>query len=231
MKGVTMGLKRRPPEGNVRRVTSIGQNSPGNMTNKAGHVVQFESFAEHGHLLGLDRDPTVKDYRSQPIRFTFFDSQNKEHSYVPDFMVWKHDGQTEIHEITRTERQNRLSINLRQEAAQNICREKGWRYLVYTERSLPQRTEITNLFFLYAYRPTTYANNVIADAIIQQLDKNERQSLRGLVNEFAQTLNLSDGVILPAIYHLLWHGKVITDLQTPISLDGLPSSRVTVWLP
>ena len=57
-----MSLKRRPPVGNARRVTAIGQNIRGVMTNKAGHVVQFESFLERSLLLRLDCDPTVQDY-------------------------------------------------------------------------------------------------------------------------------------------------------------------------
>jgi len=76
-----MSLKRKPPEGNVRRVAPIGQNSRGNMTNKAGKRVQFESFAEHVHALRLDRDQTVKDYRSQPLRIPFDDPEKKGQTY------------------------------------------------------------------------------------------------------------------------------------------------------
>ena len=138
-----MSLKRKPPEGNVRRVAPIGQNSRGNMTNKAGKRVQFESFAEHVHALRLDRDQTVQDYRSQPLRILFDDSEKKKHTYTPDFMVWRYNGQVEIHEITRTERETRPHIQLREKAARNFCREKGWQYLLYNEDSLPKATEAT----------------------------------------------------------------------------------------
>jgi len=224
-----MSLKRKPPEGNVRRVAPIGQNSRGNMTNKAGKRVQFESFAEHVYALRLDRDQTVKDYQSQPLRIPFDDPEKKGQSYTPDFMVWRHNGQIEIHEITRTERQSRTCIQLREKAAQKFCQEKGWQYLIYNEKSLPQVTEATNLLFLYAYRPTIYFNNQVAEEVLRQLDEQRKVPLRVLVNNLVQLLDLPIGTALPALYHLLWHGKIATDLQTMLALSGLPSAHTMVW--
>jgi len=40
-----MGLKRKPPEANIRRVRSTGQNICGVITNKADRRVQFEVFS------------------------------------------------------------------------------------------------------------------------------------------------------------------------------------------
>ena len=61
-----MGLKRKPPAGNTRRVRSTGRNLCGVITNKVGRTVQFESFAERSLLLRLDRSADVVDYLSQP---------------------------------------------------------------------------------------------------------------------------------------------------------------------
>ena len=68
-----MGLKRRPPEGDVRRVVSMGQNLRGVITNKENYTVQFESFAERTLLLLFERDRTILNYRSQPETFEFTD--------------------------------------------------------------------------------------------------------------------------------------------------------------
>ena len=143
-----MGLKRKPPPGNVRRIASIGVNLRYTIASKANETVQCESFQERKLTLLFDRDPTVQEYRSQPERFTFTDAQGRSHTYIPDFMVWRTSGEVEIHEVTLTSRQDRLSIQEREKAALAICRQRGWRYVVHTEQSLPQPTEEATLLAL-----------------------------------------------------------------------------------
>ncbi len=101
-----MALKRKPPAGNIRRVAPIGNNLRYAITSKANETVQCESFQERKLTLLFDRDPTVQEYRSQPERFAFTDSQGNSHTYVPDFIVWKTTGEIEIHEVTLTSRQH-----------------------------------------------------------------------------------------------------------------------------
>jgi hypothetical protein len=72
-----MSFKRKPPDGNVRRVRSNGQNLRGVITNKAGRLVLFESWAERSLILQLGRDGEVLDYQSQPERLSFSDDQGK----------------------------------------------------------------------------------------------------------------------------------------------------------
>src|SRR5256885_13842603 len=100
-----MSLKRKPPDENVRRVAPIGTNSRSTIRNKNGRTIQCESFTGERKLtLVFDRDPTVRDYQSQPICIPYEDSEGKRHTYVPDFMVWKVNASIEIHEATRSER-------------------------------------------------------------------------------------------------------------------------------
>jgi TnsA-like endonuclease N terminal len=74
-----MGLKRKPPADNSRRVHSNGQTLCGVVTNKAGRTVQFESFAERSLLLRLDRSADVQDYLSQPDPIPYRDPSGKSH--------------------------------------------------------------------------------------------------------------------------------------------------------
>src|SRR5437016_4963278 len=129
-----MGLKRKPPPGNVRRIASIGGNLRYAIANKANETIQCESFQERKLTLLFDRDPTVQAYRSQAERFTFIDVSGKSRTYVPDFMVWRTNGEVEIHEVTLRSRQERLGIQEREKAADAICRQRGWRYIVHTEQ-------------------------------------------------------------------------------------------------
>src|SRR5260221_13885938 len=115
-----MALKRKPPTGNIRRVTPIGENLRYAITSKDGETVQCESFQERKLAFGFERDPTVQAYRSQPERFAFTDSQGDLHTYVPDFFIWQTTGEKEIHEVTLTSRRAQLR-NVAPEHAPSTC--------------------------------------------------------------------------------------------------------------
>ena len=95
-----MAFTRKPPPGNVRRVVCLGHNLRGVLTNKRGHVVQFESELEHTLVLLFQRDPSVADYGSQPEILRFRDAAGRPRIYTPDFRVWRTDGRVELHEVT-----------------------------------------------------------------------------------------------------------------------------------
>ncbi len=209
-----MALKRKPPIGNIRRVASIGNNLRYTITSKADETVQCESFQERKVTLLFDRDSTVQEYRSQPERFTFTDSQGGSRTYVPDFIVWKTTGEIEIHEVTLTERRDRFSIQEREKAAREICQQRGWQYVVHTEATLPGSTEEANLLALYRYRPNIYANAAVVAAIRQRLNGDEREAVRFLIAELAHTLSLPTPTVISAICHLMWHRVIDTDLTS-----------------
>lgn len=225
-----MSLKRRPPVGNVRRVTAIGQNMRGVMTNKASRVVQFESFLERSLLLRLDRDRTVRDYGSQPETFSFSDESGKQHTYTPDFIVWRHDGPVEIHEVTLTSRRGRPASRLREAAAATICQKRSWQYLVHTEQDLPQGTELANLLALFHYRPSAYAQSAVTQATLVYLSNGRPLTIHQLACQLVAELGLSQTIILSSLYHLLWHNYLETDLHQAIFVQGLPAAHVIVRL-
>jgi len=147
-----MSMKRKPPTGNVRRVISLGNNFRGVATNKQGHLVQFESEQERKLILLLERDPQVVDYVSQPETLIFSDKQGRQRRYTPDFQVWRVTGQIELHEVTvQSRRDSRSSLQEREAAAQLICQQRGWRYIVHTDQTLPSGFEYSNLDFFICF--------------------------------------------------------------------------------
>ena len=199
---------------------------------KNGRTIQCESFGGERKLtLGFDRDPTVRDYQSQPIRIPYVDSEGKKHAYVPDFMVWKVDGTIEIHEVTLSERRLLPNAQRREAAAQKLCQKEGWQYVVHTENSLPNDTVTTNLLELYMFRPTVYFRSDVGVAAREKLSNGRHLPLPRLIQEISQELGLPVGVVSPGLYHLLWHGKIEADLRSLIFIDGAPLSRALVWLP
>ena len=229
-----MGLKRKPPANNVRRVAAIGNNSRSTIRNKNGATVQCESFGGERKLtLCFERDPTVRDYQSQPLRIPYVDSEGKRHTYVPDFKVWKTDGSIEIHEVTRSERRHLPNAQRREKAAREYCDKEGWRYVVHTEDSdsLPNDTMTSNLFELYMFRPNVYSRLDLAVTVREKLNNGRRLSLPLLIKDISQELELPVGVVAPGLYHMLWHGKLETDLHSLIFIDGAPLPKTLVWLP
>lgn len=226
-----MGFKRKPPEGDVRRVTSMGLNLPGVTTNKNGHTVQFESFAERILLVLFERDKTVLDYRSQPEIFEFTDRDKKLRRYTPDFKVWRADGTIEIHEVTRTERQEQLRISEREAGARKICQERQWKYIVHTEQTLPQTTEATNLLALLRYRLKTYGHSTVIAAVQEYLRQNSIVHLQRCAEHVAHRLEMTGPVVFATLCHLLWHGELCTDLQKLLIFDNAFMPGATVWLP
>lgn len=209
-----MALKRKPPTGNVRRIAPIDNNLRYAVTSKADETVQCESFQERKLTLLFDRDPTIQEYRSQPIQFVFTDAQRKTHTYVPDFMVWRTTGKVEIHEVTLTSRRDKDGIAAREKAAREICLMEGWSYIVHTEATLPQATEEANLLALYRYRPTIYANPDVTAAIRARLGNGESKEIHPLIAEIAQILSLPQPAVISALCHLLWHRVIDTDLTS-----------------
>src|SRR5438128_7660229 len=194
-----MALKRKPPPGNVRRVAPIDNNLRYAVTSKGDETIQCESFQERKLTLVFDRDPTVQAYRSQPERFAFTDTQGTSHTYVPDFIVWKTTGEVEIHEVTLTSRREKWSIAEREKAAREICRKRGWSYVVHTEETLPQATEEANLLALYRYRPTIYANPAVTAAVRVRLGIGESTRICLLIVEITHALSLPQPTVISAL--------------------------------
>lgn len=225
-----MSFRRKPPEGNVRRVAAIGNNSRHTVAGKGGETVQVESWGERGFLFGLQRNPQVIKYRSQPMRLSWTDAAGKAHTYVPDYMVWKSDGTIEVHEITRSERRAEDGNTPREREATKICEAHGWQYIVHDERTLPDKTEVANLLWLYAFRPKVYFYPSVAEKVTQQLKGGKRVLLRVLIHDLAELFQQPNYKISGALCHLLWHGVLAADFKQLMFLDGLPMPRTLVWL-
>jgi hypothetical protein len=226
-----MALKRKPASGNVRRVAPIEKNLRYAIIGKAGETIQCESFQERKLALLLDRDLTVQEYRSQPERFSFTDSFGVSHTYVPDFIVWKTTGEIEMHEVTLTSRLAKVNIAEREKAAREICRKRGWSYIVHTEETLPAATEEANLLALYWYRPTIYGNPSVTAAVRTRLVQGETKGLWVLISDIAQALSLPQPAVVSAVCHLLWHQVIDTNLgNTLLFVNATPSVHIEVWL-
>lgn len=191
--------------------------------------MQFESFAERLLILCLDRDRTVRDYISQPETFHFQNSQGKNRRYTPDFMVWRDDGNIEIHEVTRSERREKVSIQQREEAAHVTCQQRGWTYIVHTEDTLPNATQTANLLALLAYRPSIYANPATKKHVHVFLLTHRITTWQALTAHLKALSITSIHEIERALLHLLWHDDIATDLSQSIWSEGAIIPHTKIW--
>ena len=225
-----MAFKRKPPPGNARRVICLGNNFRGVTTNKRGHLIQFESEQEHKLILLLERDPTVTDYVSQPETLHFFDDSGRQRNYTPDFKVWRTDGQIELHEVTiEARRTARESLQQREAAARAICQQRGWRYLIHTDQTLPSGYEYANLDFLAAFRASTYADAESTAWWLEQLAAEEPVHPQSILA--GTEADATAGSLLNGLYHLLWHGIIQMDWHRPLIWRGAFHPAARIWLP
>ncbi|GAB5426334.1 MAG: hypothetical protein Crog4KO_34810 [Crocinitomicaceae bacterium] len=224
-------MRKHPPPDNVRRVRAISKNLRGVVISKTDRIVQFESFAERLLILCLDRDRTVRDYVSQPETFHFQDSQGKSRRYTPDFMVWRNNGHIEIHEVTRSKRRDKPSIQQREDAAHVICQQRAWTYIVHTEDTLPNTIQTANLLTLVAYRPSVYGNPAITKQVQIFLLTNRITTWQVLTEHLTALSIACVNEIEQALLHLLWHDNIATDLSQSIWSDGAIISHIKIsWV-
>lgn len=224
-------MKRRPPKGNVRRVRHINGNHRTTFHTKTGRTVQCESHQEYRLAILLDRDKTVLDYNSQPKKLTYHLRNGGERTYVPDFVVWRADGTTELHEVTvEARRQSNPDQSQREKAASLICQERGWRYIVHTDKTLPQGSEWANLINMLGFRAEIYNNQTVRKHLEQHLITHGKSRLLDVVNESQSALSLPVGVINCTIQHLIWWGAIETDLCILLYIDASPNRQSKIWL-
>lgn len=225
-----MSKKRKAPAGNVRRAMSLGSNFCGVTTNKRGCLVQFESEQERKLILLLERDPSVVDYVSQPETLHFRDGKGRRRKYTPDFQVWRAGGQVELHEVTvEARRESRNSQQERETSAQQVCRERGWRYVVHTDRTLPGGCEYANLDFLSAFRPQCYAEADSEDWWLGEMKGRGQVHPRCVLSGAGPDLKVDH--LLNSLYHLLWVGKVEMNWCQAFFWKGDFHARARIWLP
>ncbi len=223
-----MPFKRKPPPGNARRAVSIGANCRGVTTNKRGRVVQFESEHERVLILLLERDPSVLDFCSQPETLTYVAADGRTHHYTPDFQVWRTDGRIEVHEVTLEARRQALPAPpAREVAAQRICQQRGWRYLVHTDQTLPRGYAYANLDILSAFRVASYADPPLVAWWLQQIAARGPTHPQVVLTEHAGAVD--QGRLLSTLYHLLWHGQIQMDWQRPLFWRGSLHPAACVW--
>ena len=223
-----MGPKRKPPPNNVRNVVSLGINRRGTFINKNGEIVQYESLQELIVILLFERDPDVVNYVSQPENIVYYTADGHKHHYTYDFKVFRADGSIEMHEVTLEKRREESeSVRNREEAARKICAERGWKYIVHTDKTLPKGFECQNLLAFSAFRVKIHMDEIRASFWREKLKGRGKVCLVEILKEMSPEMN----GYMNTLYHLIWNGEVETDNQKPFFWwGGGVHYKAQVWI-
>ncbi|MDG4786231.1 TnsA-like heteromeric transposase endonuclease subunit [Micromonospora sp. WMMD1102] len=169
-----------------------------------GHV-GFESWLERDHLTLLDFDPSVVAMASQPFWLSW-DQAGRRRSHAPDFFVRLVDGTGVVIDV-RPAGRVRPRDAAAFETTGRACAEVGWEYRLLHE---PDPVVMANVRWLAGYRHPRCLRPAVAAAAPAM---------------FAEPTPLMDGATrlgdplasLPAVFHLLWCGRLSTDLTVPLS--------------
>ena len=180
---------------------------------KMDSVIWWESQIERDYIYLLEIDPDVLEYRSQPFKIVYADS-DKSRKYTPDFWVKRIDKQqiVEVKPASVVEREKNINL-WRHIAAQ--CLEKGLEFVVVTDAMIRVQPLLNNIKLLYKYARTSLTEKIILECQRYFSNKNPTPLFQAW-----QDLN-PIGISKNKLYKLIYLGFLVTDLMQPISSESL----------
>lgn len=182
----------------------------------------FESLLEADHLILLDFDHAVRLYEVQPIRIPV---PAKNTDYVPDTLAHFHPDahgtarRSELIEVKPSMllKKHRADYAPKFEAARAYADEHGWIFVVKTEHDI-RTPRLANLKFLRRYRSQEVADGDVERLTDRLADAGGRCSEAQLLG--ADLVGEEERMrLLPALWHMVVSGRLVVDLDNPISSD------------
>ncbi len=175
---------------------------------KAGRTLAFESRLERDLFLLLDGDPAVVTFEEQPVTIAF-QGHLRARRYTPDCRVTYRARPTEIVEVkyaadldamTPAER---AALDEAHTAAQAWCAERGWRFVLRTDRDIVGPT-LDRAHALHAFARLPAAEPTV-DAVLAHVASHPGVTLAELA------LALGSPTARHVALHLVWRGRLRDD--------------------
>ena len=167
-----------------------------------GRHVPFESLAERTCLIELDRMPGVALVSSQPMWIRWGGEQPESHA--PDYFVRFEDGVRMVVDVRPLARVDEKAAHQFDRTAA-LCRDCGWNYAVYAPDS---EVRDANLRFLMRFRDRGWRSAQAESTV---------RGATGTIESIARILD-SHGDGLARCFSLIWMGRLLVDLDEPLSL-------------
>ena len=164
--------------------------------------VGYESWLERDHVMALDANPGVAGVASQPFRFRWPDERH----HVPDFFVRNNDGSVLIVDVRADDRISADDAELFERTGA-ACVSAGWSY---RRVGMLDRVLAANLRWLSGYGHPRVLRPALAVDVLAAFGSG-RPLLPAAVGGGPAM------AVLPVVFHLLWLGRLVADLSSPLS--------------
>ncbi|HBF82125.1 MAG TPA: TnsA-like heteromeric transposase endonuclease subunit [Streptomyces sp.] len=170
------------------------------------HVI-YESRLELTRLLFADFDPCVHRIVAQPFLLKAV-MEGKVRRHIPDYLLITEQGPIVV-DIKPKRRLSMPEVAFTFDWTQRAVESRGWKYEVWSE---PPTEELENVRFLAGYR----RDWLFSPELLDELRSAEFDGL--LLGQASCSLaSHPEPQVRSAIYHLLWVGHLVTDLDQPLS--------------
>lgn len=185
---------------------------------KWGDFVDYESVLESKWLLLLDFDREVTAFSTQPLEFDAIDGRGA-WQHTPDIFVRRRDGSALLLDVKNPEQRDDPKVRLQEERTRRLCERLGWDYAMVSE---PSAQRWVNVDLLSSARRPLYLG---ADLVPRLLELAREPVEVGELMRFMEYPDLARGVL----YHLMWHQRIVTDLDRPLRETTLVKTAAEVW--
>lgn len=210
--------------GPVRRIGVQSRSVTGTMPN--GN--RYESSLERDFMLLMQFDPAVDVYTPQPLTLNYCAVDGQLHRYTPDGLIeWRadrpvHDPRPVLVEIKFREdfigkwREWRA----RARAAKVFAAEKGWLFMIFTEREI-RTPALENATFLLPYLRRGSAPEIeqwLLDRLTELVETTPRDLVAGLYRD-----KWNQATLIPVMWRLLADRRIGFDISQTLNM------RTTIW--
>lgn len=175
-----------------------------------GTVLVLESGLEHELARELDRDPSVAWIVAQPAMLRF----EGEPGHVPDLLAEHEDGRVVVWDARPHEKRGAEFLRAAV-LTEQACLAVGWEYALFDTAATARRL---NLIWLANYRHRPGWPHHAAKCHLL-----ERAVATVTIQELME-LDEGDGQLIALLWHLLWTGELVVDLDEQITGTSLVGS-------
>lgn len=211
-------------DGPVRRIGVQSRSVTGTMPN--GN--RYESSLERDFMLLMQFDPAVDVYTPQPLTMTYCGQDGQLHRYTPDGLIeWRADHPVHDPRPVLVEIKYREDVigkwrewRARARAAKAFAAEKGWLFMIFTEREI-RTPALENATFLLPYLRRASAPEMeqwLLDRLTELVETTPRDLVESIYRD-----KWKQATLIPVMWRLLADRRIGFDIAQTLNM------RTTIW--
>jgi hypothetical protein len=177
-------------------------------------LIAYESRLEMARIILADFDPDVVAIAAQPFQLCGRDGRVARR-HVPDLLLRRSDGGVLVVDVKPAHRMDDPAVRAVFDWTARVVGFRGWRFEAW---SGADAVLLANVAFLAGYRRPQVVDQSLIDPVLHAAA--EQTSLAGV----ERAVDMPAARVRPVLLHLLWSGRLHTDLDTPVG----PQSTVEV---